>query len=426
MPSTVKVISQTQREAASEILLESEVGLLRIRIHKVFRLRITERLKRQREAGFQIILIDENRLWKIQRLELLLIRQVTQVGRKRRRDTRRNGLYALKNIAGVQIQRTAVRCIRIARTASRKQQLPTPRSVRRIAQEIKSQQRMIVENPIRPAQHGLPVALRIPGKAQARLHVVGIRLDALLQTQRIVSCQRQRIWRRKLWREFNVVAHAQVQRKIRLYSPRVLKVDSQRLVGKTVIRIANSLNEILRNSQAIRLQSSNPWDGLLQAPGQRTENRTGNYLAGSERSKVIHAAIIHRERSREWNVIEVHAKLHAVLTVGQREIVGELVTLLGALNVGIRLAPEVCVAGNIDCRIRPARRVCIKVRQSPPRILKTEFVHFIVSECPRVLENSGDVAISLLRSSRVCVLSERLPFAGHFDTGYSAGAHVRS
>ena len=229
----------------------------------------------------------------------------------------------------------------------------------------------------------------------------------------------------KLRRELNVIAHAQVQRKVGSHSPRVLKVNSQRLVGKTVIRIADSLNEILRNSQAIRLQSGDPRDGLLQACRQRIENRAGEYLAGGERSKIIHAAIIHGERRCEWDVIEVHAKLHAVLPVSDREIVGELVPLLGALNVGIRFPAEVCVTRNIHGRIRTARRIRIEVRQSPPRILETKFVHFIVADSPRVLKHSGNVAISLLRGSRVCVLAERLTFASHFDTRYSAGADVR-
>ena len=148
MPPTIEVVCQAQSEAATEVLLKGQVRLFRIGIHKTLADRITEGLERQRErrCRVQVILIDKNRLRKIQRLELLLIRQVSQVGREGSRDATGHSLNALENVGRVQIQWADSSRIRPARTASSEQQLAALGAVGGVTQEIKTEQRVIVEH----------------------------------------------------------------------------------------------------------------------------------------------------------------------------------------------------------------------------------------------------------------------------------------
>src|ERR1700686_3241876 len=109
------------------------------------------------------------------------------------------------------------------------------------------------------------------------------------------------------------------------------------------------------------------------------------------------------------------------------EVVGELIPLFDALNVGVRLAPEVREAGNIDGRIRAAGNGCVvKIRESSAGILKAELVDFVVAQGPRVLDGPGNVAESLLRRSRVGVLSEWLILAADFNSRLGARTDVHA
>ena len=107
------------------------------------------------------------------------------------------------------------------------------------------------------------------------------------------------------------------------------------------------------------------------------------------------------------------------------EIVGELVALLDALNVGIRLAAEISKAGNVDSRIGAAGSCrVVKICEAAASVLEAEFVDLVVAESPGVLHHAGYVAIGLLRSSRISILSERLVLAADFNAGDGAGADV--
>src|SRR5208282_181110 len=63
VPSTVEVVGQAQSETAAQILLESQVRLLRVGVNKVLGLRIAEGLKRQREERrrIQVVLVHEEK-----------------------------------------------------------------------------------------------------------------------------------------------------------------------------------------------------------------------------------------------------------------------------------------------------------------------------------------------------------------------------
>src|SRR2546425_8924617 len=88
MAATVIVVSERQREIAAKVALDAEVGLLRVGVHEILALRISERLKAQWKKSrlrricqiqVQIVLVEKDRLRKIQRLKLLLVGQVAQV-----------------------------------------------------------------------------------------------------------------------------------------------------------------------------------------------------------------------------------------------------------------------------------------------------------------------------------------------------------
>src|ERR1700690_3098528 len=112
---------------------------------------------------------------------------------------------------------------------------------------------------------------------------------------------------------------------------------------------------------------------------------------------------------------------------GPGQVVTELVAPLGALNVGIRLASEIGEARNVDRRTRPCRnRRVVEVGQSAAGVLEAEVVHFVVADDPGLLSNGGEVAVGLLRGTRVRVLPEGLVFAADFDSCNCTGTDVRA
>ena len=53
--------------------------------------------------------------------------------------------------------------------------------------KYKPEQRVIVEHSVRRADHGLAVAFRVPGQPNARLEVVLVGLNSLLQSEELVA-----------------------------------------------------------------------------------------------------------------------------------------------------------------------------------------------------------------------------------------------
>ena len=76
-----------------------------------------------------------------------------------------------------------------ARPRSPESKLAAGRSVGRIAQEVKTEQRVIVKHAVRSADDGLTIALGVARKAHARLEIVLVGLNALLQSEQIVGGQ---------------------------------------------------------------------------------------------------------------------------------------------------------------------------------------------------------------------------------------------
>ncbi len=149
-------------------------------------------------------------------------------------------------------------------------QLAALRSIRSIAQKIEAEQRMIVEHSVGGANHGLAIAFRVPRQPDARLNVVGIGLDAFLQSQHVVSGQAPAVGRSELGRELDVVAKAVVQGQVGPRPPGILPEDSQGFVGEGVVRVANALHEVVWESRVRR-----------PAPGKIRERAAASSEAGN-------------------------------------------------------------------------------------------------------------------------------------------------
>ncbi len=146
---------------------------------------------------------------------------------------------------------------------------------------------------------------------------------------------------------------------------------------------------------------------------------------GADRAEIVYSAVVHREYRSQRQIIEVHAEFRVVAPQGPGKIIGELIALFHALNVGVRLAAEVSEARNVDGRIRPARNLrVVVVRESAPRILEGEFIHLVVADGPGVFGDPGHIAIGRLRGARKCVLSEGLILAAALDSSDRAGTDV--
>ena len=117
----------------------------------------------------------------VQRLELLLVRQVAQVGvGKRERRGSAAGLIQcpLKDRDRVQIPRVTV--VATAWGSAAESQLAARGTVRRIAQEVEPEQRVVVEHPVRSTDDGLAVAFGIIRKSETRLDIVLVGLNSFL------------------------------------------------------------------------------------------------------------------------------------------------------------------------------------------------------------------------------------------------------
>src|SRR5208337_580723 len=144
-----------------------------------------------------------------------------------------------------------------------------------------------------------------------------------------------------------------------------------------------------------------------------------------EAGKVVHTAVIHSEGCVDRNVVEVASELHVVPADGPGKIVFELISLLDALNVGVRLATEIGVTGDIHGWIGAAWDLgVVEIYQTSASVLKEEVIHFAAAEGPGILHDAGHIAVGLLRSSGVGVLTERLILAIDFYPGNRARADI--
>src|SRR5580658_8302237 len=249
MMSFVEVVCQIKRETTSKIPLNTQIRLFGICVYEILALRITEWLKSERKSCSEVVLVDEQRIGKIKRLKLLLVGQITQRSVQSRRGgrsaLRRERIHQqpLKNRNRIQIPRVARdgTCRRAA-----KRQLNALRTIGSIAQKIQPEERMVVEQSVRSAHHRFAVTLWVPSDTNSRLDVIGIRLNAFLKAQEVISGERQSIRGGKLRRKLDVVTYAVVQRQVLTNSPGILPERPQRLIAKRVARASDALNEVGR------------------------------------------------------------------------------------------------------------------------------------------------------------------------------------
>src|SRR5204863_9673499 len=107
-------------------------------------------------------------------------------------------------------------------------QLSAGRAVGSVAEEVESQQRMVVEQPVRSAEHRLAIALRIKSQTNARLNVVLVGLNSFLQPELVVRGQSEALRRLEFRRNLHVVAQSVIQSDFGIYAPRILPEESER------------------------------------------------------------------------------------------------------------------------------------------------------------------------------------------------------
>ena len=412
--AAVEVVGHAQGVATAEIVLDGEVRLLRVSVNEVLGLRITEGLEGKRQESrrarvqVKVVLVEEDRLREVERLKLLLVRQIIKSGqhqgivggRAGRGDrSRGRGQQSLEYWDCVQVANVSGAA---ARSRAAEGQLAAARAVGSIAEEIEAEQGVVVEHAKRSADDGLAVSLGIPRDAQARLNVVGVGLDAFLQSQGVIGGKSQPLRGLESGREFHVVADAVVEREIVAHTPKILPEHAQGFVGERVGWAAETLNKSSRDAEAVGLRSREAGNAELGGEGrlQCTVDRAGEGIGGREWTEVVHAAVVHREGGLEREKVEVATEFCIVPPYGPGEIVGELVALFGAPDVGVGLATEIGEAENVDGRVGAARDLgVVEIRQATAGELEAEFIHPVVAESPRVLGYASHIAVGLFRSA---------------------------
>src|SRR5215469_357925 len=250
---------------------------------------------------------------------------------------------------------------------------------------------MVIEHSVRRADDGLAIPLWIEGQADAGLKIVLVGLNSLLQTQHVVCGESQALRCLELWRELDVVTETVVQRDVGTNPPRILPINAERLVRERIAWAAQALNEVARQACAVGLNRGENRKGEVLR-----RNRWETQRCGAERSEVVNAAVVHREDGIQRQVVEVDAEFGVVVSDAPREVVSELITLLGALDVRVGFTSKIGEARDVDCRVGAAwNRLVVEVGESAPRVLEAELVHLVVADGPRVLEGAGDIAIGL-------------------------------
>ena len=203
---------------------------------------------------------------------------------------------------------------------------------------------MVVEHSIGSADDGLAVACGIPRQADARLNIVGVSLNSFLQSEQSVCWKREALRGLERGRKLHVVAQAVVQGDARGDAPGILPERADWNVVERVAGTADALNEISGKPCAIGLYGGEI--GKIRQAGRAWVDEAEARSAKS--SEIVDAAVVHGERRGDRKVVHVGAELHVVAADRPGKVVGELVALLDALNVGVGFTPDVGDAGDVD------------------------------------------------------------------------------
>src|ERR1041384_7329120 len=112
---------------------------------------------------------------------------------------------------------------------------------------------MIVKDAVRRTHYSFSVSFGIPGNANARLKVVLIGINSLLQPQLVISSFCKRIRLGQLRRELDVIPQSEIQSEVCAQPPGILDKNAERFVAEAVLGIADTLHQSAGNAEAKRL-----------------------------------------------------------------------------------------------------------------------------------------------------------------------------
>src|SRR5579859_4473389 len=254
MVSAVEVVADADGEILADLTLDREVRLLRVGVLEVLARRETEGLVDEREAGGQEVLVDPQRVRQPGIEDLLAGTNAQTSGGAGAKAVPETG-ETLECIGRIQVQvvQWAGRRARIARSATEQNGLRRTNAVGRIAQEKDAQQRMVVEQAVRATDYGLAALEGVPGEADARRYVVPVGIEALLDVQRVIRGVGERVGHLEPRRDLHVITHAVVEGEVRRHSPRILDEDAVGMVDERILRVADALDERLREAEPVGL-----------------------------------------------------------------------------------------------------------------------------------------------------------------------------
>ena len=197
---------------------------------------------------------------------------------------------------------------------------------------------MIVEDAVGCANDGLVATVYVPRQTNARRKIVLVARESLLHADRVLSSLQvgrserdagQRVceaYGRNRVRQFNVVAHAVVQRQILTNLPRILREEGNRAILNCAVGIAEAFDEDAGKSKAVGLHGRNRWRCDGQPRNEVSKRACGNAAEVKEAGEV-------QIKSRAYvNEVDVAAELEVVCAVNNIHVVCKLITLLRAIN----------------------------------------------------------------------------------------------
>src|SRR5580698_2117724 len=273
---------------------------------------------------------------------------------------------------------------------------------------------MVIEQSKRSADYRFAVSLWIPRNSDARLNIVGIGLYTFLQAQQVIGRKGEPLRRLELWREFHVVTYTVIQCEIGARAPRILPEHSQGLVVEGVAWTPDTLDKVAGKAGSIGLH--------CREVGERGGKAEGS---GAEAAKVVHTTVVHSEDGVGRDKVEIDTKFRVMPSQVPGKIVDKLIALFNALNIRIGLASKISITWDIHRRIGPSWNCSVvEIRQAPSRELKEKFIHFVIAQSPSVFHYASDIAVGLLRSARVGILTKRLVLAADLDAGDGARTDI--
>src|SRR5438128_7765673 len=236
----IKVVGRIERDVVAQLTLDAEIRLLGIRKLEILPRWKTEWQDRKRQAGTEIVLVDEDGI-RQQRVETLFVRKIAKTGRQ-------TAEQPLKNARCIEIRNSRRRAGARRRRPAGPGELRRPAAVGDGRIESERQQRMTVKHPIAGADNGFAIIAGIPGQADARRNIVGVARNALNDSKSILRFSRAFIHRRKDWSVLDRITSAGAQRQARTQPPGILNEQTQCRIAERLVRVSDPLYEYLRHA----------------------------------------------------------------------------------------------------------------------------------------------------------------------------------